>query len=181
MPFVVELYLDPSTEASVRETWEAIAAAGLDSSMLKSGARPHVSLAISDHIDQAELIRATADFAASLSPFRLTLASIGSFPTAESVLFYGVTVTHTLLEVHAEYNRIFSRYARQPYAYYRVGTWVPHCTLASNLTSDQMTTALEIVRTISLPLYSTTYEMGLSHASSEAVDLIAQFRLGKPV
>lgn len=181
MPYGVELYLDQAAEDAVRQTWEAIAAAGLDSYMIDSGVRPHVSLAISDHIDHSELIKATTEFAASLHPIRITLASIGSFPTAEGVLFFGVTVTHTLLEVHAEYSRIFNLHARQPYAYYRVGTWVPHCTLAIGLSPEQMATAQEIARQCPLPLYSTTYEIGLVHASPGSAEVLALFRLGKPV
>jgi 2'-5' RNA ligase len=180
MPYGVELYLDQDAESAIRQTWEAIAAAGLDSYMLDSNVRPHVSLAISDHIDQHDLIKTTADFAASLQPIRLTLASIGSFPTAEGVLFYGVTVNHVLLEVHAEYSRIFNHYARQPYAYYRVGTWVPHCTLAIGLSPEQMASAQEIARRTPLPIYSTTYEMGLVHATAGATESLAVFRLGKP-
>lgn len=180
MPFGVELYLDPAAEEAVRQTWQSIAAAGLDSYMLDSGVRPHVSLAISDHIDQNELIKATSDFAASLQPIRMTLGSIGSFPTAEGVLFYGVTVNHTLLEVHAEYSRIFSRYARQPYAYYRVGTWVPHCTLAFGLGPEQLAAAQEIARRTPLPLYTTAFEMGLVHATPGTTESLALFRLGKP-
>jgi 2'-5' RNA ligase len=180
MAYGVELYLDPATEEVVRGTWLALAEAGLDDYMIASGARPHITLAISDHIDQQDLIKATADFAASVQPFRMCLATLGTFPTAEQVLFFGVTVTHVLLEVHAEYSRLFNLYARQPYAYYRVGTWVPHCTLVFGLEPEQMTTAQSIARQVPLPIYTTTYEMGLVKASSGQVESMAVFRLGKP-
>jgi hypothetical protein len=61
-----------------------------------------------------------------------------------------------------------------------VGTWVPHCTLAIGLSPEQMASAQEIARRTPLPIYSTTYEMGLVHATAGATESLAVFRLGKP-
>lgn len=181
MAYVVELYPDPETEDAVRATWQALAEAGISSFMLDGGYRPHVSLAISDDVNLQSLIEATAVFTASLHPFRLTLSSVGTFPTAEGVLFFGVTVTHTLLEAHAEYHRVFERFARQPYAYYRVGTWVPHCTLAIGLAQDQLGQAAQIAQQTRLPLYGLVHEMGIVRVAPDTYRSLALFQLGRPV
>jgi len=180
MAFAVELHLGPETETAVYDTWQALAALGIDRSMLDSGARPHVTLAISDHVDQRGLEDATAAFAATLQPVRLTLSSVGLFPTAENVLFYGVSVTHALLELHDAYSRVFAAHARQPYAYYRPGTWVPHCTLAMGLMPDQLTGALAVVRRNSLPLYGMAHELGFIEIADGLARTLTVFQIGRP-
>ena len=55
MPFVVELYFNPSTEACIRDVWEAIDDAGISDSMPKGGYRPHVSLGVCDRLETNSL------------------------------------------------------------------------------------------------------------------------------
>jgi 2'-5' RNA ligase len=176
----IVLYLDPETEEAVRSVWEALAEAGVDRSMADGGIRPHVTLAVSDHVELNLLKEATARFAASRPSFRLTLSHTGLFPTAEGVLFYGVTLTHTLLEVHGEYSRIFGWHARQPYAYYRVGAWVPHCTLAMGLLPTQFGEAIGIAQRAALPLYGSVHQMGLIRTAGAASESLDVFQMGSP-
>lgn len=180
MGYAIVLYLDPAVEDGVRGVWEALAAAGVDSSMADGPIRPHITLAVSDHIEMAGLKEATARFTASRPPFRLTLSHIGLFPTAEGVLFYGVTLTHTLLEVHGEFSRIFARYARQPYAYYRAGAWVPHCTLATGLSPNHFGEAIAIARRPALPLYGSVHQMGLVNVAADTAESLDVFQMGNP-
>lgn len=44
----IELVFDPDTEAAIRQTWKALAAAGIPSQAPAS--RPHVTLAVADAI-----------------------------------------------------------------------------------------------------------------------------------
>lgn len=177
MSFGTVLHFDPATEDAVYELWDALDAM-VERPMRESGVRPHVTLASSDQIDAKALQTATATFAASVHPFRLTLSSIGLFATDEGVLFLGVTVSRGLLEMHAEYNHLFARYARQPDAYYRLGAWVPHCTLAVGLKAEQLPDALGVARRASLPIYGTAAEMALLRVGEGAVTTLATFQLG---
>ena len=54
MPFAVEMYMDSVTEAAVWKLCESVSDAGISSFMLKSGARPHISLALFKEIDLAD-------------------------------------------------------------------------------------------------------------------------------
>lgn len=180
MAITVEMRLGPEVEAAVIQVWEALARSGMNRSMLDSGARPHVTLAISDRVDLAALEGATMAFAASLLPVRLTLSSVGLFATAEGVMFFGVTVTHSLLEAHAEFSRIFAAHARQPYAYYRPGTWVPHCTLAAGLAEEQVGDAVAIARRQALPLYGTAHELALTEVGDFTARTLTVFQIGRP-
>ena len=177
MSYATVLHFDPATEDAVYAVWDELAGV-VDRPMRDIGVRPHITLADSDHVDLPALEAATATFAASALPFRLTLSSVGLFSTAEGVLFFGVTVSRALLELHAEYSRIFGRHARQSSAYYRLGAWVPHVTLAMGLTEGQIGEALAIARRVPLPLLGSVPEMSLVRVPDGPVETVGLFQLG---
>ena len=112
MPFVVELYFDPSTEECIHGAWKAIDEAGISDSMPKGGYPPHVSLAVCNHLEPNAFEKELSTFAASVAPFRLSFPNIGVFSTSEGVVFLGVTVTEELLSVHAAFHKIFKKHAQ---------------------------------------------------------------------
>ena len=165
MPFVVELYFDSSTEASIRDAWKAIDDAGISDSMPKGGYRPHVSLGVCDHLETDSLAQELSTFAAGVAPFRLAFPNIGTFSTSEGVVFLGVTVTEELLSVHTAFHEIFKKYAGQQREYYTVGQWVPHCTLAFGLSEHQIAETVTICRQIVLPTSTEVREIGVVKVS----------------
>ena len=165
MPFVVELYFDSSTEASIRDAWKSIDDAGISDSMPKGGYRPHVSLGVCDHLETDSLAQELSKFAAGVTPFRLAFPNIGIFSTSEGVVFLGVTVTEALLSVHAAFHKIFKKYAKEQREYYTVGRWVPHCTLAFGLSEAQIVEAVVVCRRIVLPTSTEVREIGVVEVS----------------
>ena len=98
LPFVAELYFDPSTEECIRGAWKAIIdEAGISASMPKGGYRPHVSLGVCNYLEPNAFEKELSTFAASVTSFRLSVPNIGIFSTSEGVVFLGVTVTEQLL------------------------------------------------------------------------------------
>ena len=80
MPFVVELYFDPSTEEGIRGAWKAIDEAGINSAMLKGGYRPHVSLGVCDHLETLmQLAQELSTFVAGVVPFRFVISQYRHF------------------------------------------------------------------------------------------------------
>ena len=165
MPFVVELYFDPSTEARIRDAWRAIDEAGISDSMPKGGYRPHVSLGVCDYLETDSLVQELSIFATSVTPFQLSFPNIGIFSTSEGVVFLGVTVTKELLSVHAAFHEIFKKHAQDQRDYYTVGCWVPHCTLAFGLSEDQIVEAVTVCRQIDLPISAEVKEIGVVKVS----------------
>ena len=166
MPFVVELYFDPSTEDRIRDAWKAIDEAGISASMLDGGYRPHVSLGVCDHLEIDSLAQELSNFAASVAPFRLSFPNIGIFSTSEGVVFLGATVTEQLLNVHTAFHEIFKKHAQEQREYYTVGRWVPHCTLAFGLSEAQIVEAVTLCRRIILPTSTKVREIGVVEVSS---------------
>ncbi|MCE2413540.1 2'-5' RNA ligase family protein [Candidatus Poribacteria bacterium] len=161
MPFVAELYFDPSTEKRIRDAWKALDEAGISDSMPKGGYRPHVSLGVCDHLETDSLAQELSIFAEGVTPFRLLFPNIGIFSTSEGVVYLGATVTAQLLNVHTAFHEIFKKHAKEQREYYTVGQWVPHCTLAFGLSEDQIVEAVTVCRQIDLPVSTDVKEMGL--------------------
>ena len=175
MPFVIELYFDPSTEEHIRDVWKAIDEAGISDSMPKGGYRPHVSLGVCDHLETDSLVQELTTFAASITPFRLSFPNIGIFSTSEGVVYLGVTVTEQLLNVHARFHEIFKKHAQEQREYYAVGRWVPHCTLAFGLSEDQIAETVTICRQIDLPISTKVKEIGLVEVSPTGCQRLSSF------
>ena len=165
MPFVVELYFDPSTEERIRGAWKVIDEAGVSDSMPKGGYRPHISLGVCDRLETDSLAQELSTFAASITPFRLSFPNIGIFSTSEGVVFLGVTVTEALLNVHAAFHKIFKKHAEDQREYYTVGSWVPHCTLAFGLSEGQIVEAVTVCRQIDLPISAEVKGIGMVKVS----------------
>ena len=165
MPFVVELYFDPSTEERIRGAWKIIDEAGVSDSMPKGGYRPHISLGVCDHLETDSLAQELSTFAASITPFRLSFPNIGIFSTSEGVVFLGATVTEELLSVHSAFHEIFKKHAQDQREYYTVGSWVPHCTLAFGLSEGQIVEAVTVCRQIDLPISAEVKRIGMVKVS----------------
>ena len=175
MPFVVELYFDPSTEERIRSAWKAIDAAGISDSMPKGGYRPHVSLGVCDYLETDALAQELSIFAKSITPLRLLFPNIGVFSTSEGVVYLGVTVTEPLLNLHEAFHKIFRKYAKEQRQYYTVGQWVPHCTLAFGLSEDQIIEAVTVCRQITLPISAEVREIGVVEVFPTSCQTLSSF------
>ena len=173
MPFAIELALDPAASAVVRCIWRELEAAGI-TYMARSGAHPHISFGIWEALDlpvaQAEL----AVVAREIEPLPVTLASVRRFTTG--AVFLAPELTSELTELHARFHRRFARFGTGAWEHYAPGLWVPHCTLAMDLTEDLMPMALEIARRVPLPLGGRLERIGI--VAFRPVTQLCAFDLG---
>ena len=114
--------------------------------MIDKGTRPHVSLVIGQDADVGALTAALRRFAAERAPLPARLESVGAFGGEEGVTFLAPVVTPALLELHARAQAIFRPLMRGDWPHYRVGRWVPHCTLGCLLAADAIGPALARAR-----------------------------------
>ncbi|MGB9801116.1 MAG: 2'-5' RNA ligase family protein [Thermanaerothrix sp.] len=180
MSFAVELYFDPTTDAMVRQAWDYLAEAGVSAVMRESGYRPHLTLGVSESLDLDGAGMALEGLARRYPPFALTLSSLGVFLASEATVFLGVTVTQTLLALHAEFQACIQPYAQGIWDYYRVDAWVPHCTLAFNLPPARVPEAVAIGQQIPLPIRAQVVALGITVLSPASSELLRLFPLGDP-
>jgi 2'-5' RNA ligase len=144
MGYAVELNLSRDGAARVVKVWESLAREGINSVMLDLGAQPHISLAVLEDLNPEALRGDLIRFAEVTPPLPVDLASAGTFPTTEGVVFLAPVVTQELLAVHSRFHSLLRERGIDSAEYYWPGKWVPHCTVAIDLAPDKLGAALEM-------------------------------------
>ena len=147
MPFAVELFFDEESEARIGALWDELRDAGLPAlGGSGSDGRPHISLTGYRDADEDDVRKILVDLAANTPVFPLHIASVGTFPGDEGVVFLGPSVSRALLDIHSRtVNALESR--RIPTAaLYAPGRWVPHCSVAIRVDQSQISNAINICR-----------------------------------
>src|SRR5882672_7968443 len=98
MPFAVELALDRESVGPVRALWRRLADAGIRF-MAASGADPHVSLAIWDHLDVERAIGEVTALSTTTAPVPLTFTEVRAF--GADVVYLALAPAPRLVELQA--------------------------------------------------------------------------------
>ena len=144
MGYAVELNLSRDSAARVGKVWQSLAREGINSVMLDLGAQPHISLAVLEDLNPEALRGDLIRFAEVTPPLPVDLASAGTFPTTEGVVFLAPVVTQELLAVHGRFHSLLRDRGVYCEEYYRPGRWVPHCTVATGVAPGKMGAAVEM-------------------------------------
>ncbi|MHA6798103.1 2'-5' RNA ligase family protein [Bounagaea algeriensis] len=135
MADALELLLDEAAAESVRSLRESLVRAGVPT----PGGRPHVTLAVAGSIPAAAR-RALRSELSVLAVPQLWLYTLGTFPDPDNVLLLAAVVDTEVLALHSAVHDVLAGRVRGPSAHYLPGAWIPHCTLARGLTSEQLAT-----------------------------------------
>jgi hypothetical protein len=176
MGFAIELYFDPQTERTLLDLRKTLTAAGVKPVLDEIGDRPHISLAVLSQVDPDELLQELKDFAADLDVMPITLSAIGSFPTADAVLFLAPAITQELMDVHWDLHQLIADLKLHPHAYYMPDRWVPHSTVAQNIQTELVPTAFDLCRKSFKPINAKLIEIGL--VRFRPVVALGEFPLG---
>src|SRR6266581_2354168 len=137
MAHALEVFFDPASEAVVNELWDRLEAAGLPSLATRTHRRhrPHVTLAVAQRIETARLLDVGRCLA--VAHLDITLHSPAVFPR-NGVLYLSVVPTRALLQLHEQVHAALDGSLVAPWGTYSVDAWVPHCTLAQELSAGQL-------------------------------------------
>src|SRR5215510_11260342 len=170
--FAVELLFDRRGDEAVRRVWRALGGPV----EARQSARPHVTLAVYGRVAPAPFAAALASWAAAARPLDLRLASVGLFPGDARVIFFAPIVTIELLELHRGFHAALASVGQDPWALYRPGAWVPHCTLAMEIDPAALHRAVDAARDAPLPIDVRLSAVGL--VEFRPVVELAEFPLG---
>jgi 2'-5' RNA ligase len=147
--YAVEMYLDAEAERRVKHLWHTHMDEGVGSVLVDIGSRPHISLTVLEdaHPDELHELRGQLEcLARELPPIDLSLAAVGTYPTAEGVVFLVPSVSAQLVRAHQVVHQRLSAIGMSSSLYYQPGFWIPHCTVATDLKPDMLPLAMEICR-----------------------------------
>ncbi len=160
MPYAIVLYFNSDAENHIRRLWEELAAQGISTELPASGIRPHLTLAIYDELSCQPCENQLSRFAAQTAQLRLTSSHLGIFSQPEIVLFLAPTPAQSLLDFHAHIHTQVSSEGQSPWPLYQPGSWVPHITLAMNLTPASLECAVSVCAALPLPLELKATQVG---------------------
>lgn len=149
MPFAIELALDRESAAAVRTLWRRMAEAGIRF-MAESGADPHVSLAIWDSLEVEPAIAEVTALAPATAPVALTFTAVRTF--GAEVVYLALAPSQRLVDLQARVQARIGALGRRGWPHYAPAAWVPHCTVAMDLGSVTLDTALAVAAGLKLPL-----------------------------
>lgn len=172
MAHALEAFFDDEADAAVRLLWRRLDEAGVPSLAQLSHRRhrPHVSLAVAGAIPPKTRDALRTDLALLALP-QLWLYTLGTFPTEQNALFLGAVVDTELLAVHSAAHDALAGRVRQPWAYYLPGAWVPHCTLAHDLSPEQLAAGVATLHPVT-PIRADVAYLGITDTRTGEVDLL---------
>lgn len=147
-----------------------------------AGVEPHITLADYNELDvnlYTEKLKEFVAFQENIAA--VTFPSVGTFPT-NGTIFLAPTITNELLRFHHSYHDYFKTFHDNLQSYYVPGKWVPHCTIANGLNSNQFLNVMEYIYekfdvTLAsiekLKLIKVNYEDGFAISSS----ILAEYNL----
>src|SRR6266436_5923177 len=160
MPFAVEMFFDENADKRVREIWDDLARAKVNSFMIDGGYHPHVTLGVLEGYTSPGFENEFRAFC-KRDALPIKFDCLGIFPRPEGVVYLGAVVTEQLLTVHREFQTRFSGLMSGVRPYYLPGNWIPHCTLAYGLSVDAIPSAVEVCSQCTFPLIAQVREIGL--------------------
>ncbi len=163
MGYAIVLYFDENSEIIIRDMWKLLYDNNINKLMHDSNSRPHITLAIYDEdlYDLDNFINSVEDYAKTLKPFKLIVSNIGMFNTNEGVAFLAPKVTGELLDIHYKLYEGLKQYAEFAWNYYIPDNWIPHCTIAIELSKEKLLQSIEVLSDIFSPFDITIEKLGI--------------------
>lgn len=152
MPYAVEMTFDEKSNDAVIGIWKQLSEYNVCNYMYNSGSIPHITLGIFEEYDIREFEKRIQIFIKEINRIKIKLASIGTFPTDERVIFLAPVVSNEVLQIHNKFNEVFSDYKGEKWSHYLPGNWFPHCTIAINLTNEKFMQAIDLLKNKYKPL-----------------------------
>jgi 2'-5' RNA ligase len=145
----IVLLFDAESTRAIRRCWQQLEAAGIPSleSFTHRRHEPHVSLVVADEIATGDWVAVLQTGFFPADPIRIELGPVDSFPGGWVYLGVGGLPAPN----HATLVTALSRDATRMWEHYLPQNWVPHCTLAGDLSDQQVTAAIEVAGSTPLP------------------------------
>jgi 2'-5' RNA ligase len=168
----LECYFDDAADAAVRALWQRLALAGVPGPT----GRPHLSLAVAGTIPPATRKNLAKDLAMLAMP-SVWLYTLSTFPTNQNALLLGAVTDAELLAVHVAVHDVLAGRVRDPWAHYLPGVWVPHCTLAEDVTPEQLVAGFAALHPIE-PIRARITEVAVKDTRTGDVETVQSYVSG---
>lgn len=159
MSYSTELYFDQDSENKIKEYLNIIKREGIENLFYNLGALPHISLAVyNDNINHLELIKNLEKF--QLNKVNISFKNIGYFCSNENAIFLCPKINYELLDLHKRYHEEFREYIKNEWEYYLPENWIPHCSIAFEVSNEDFIKTIRILKNDFEPIDVTIEKIG---------------------
>jgi 2'-5' RNA ligase len=160
MPYALTTLLDDPVAAKISAMYKVLSDRGISHDQIELKYPPHITLAVlDDRADCEQLIRVFSATTIGWSAVSVPLVGYGVFPGMPSTLWVCAGMTSDLLKRQLTLCRTIPNDLLREH--YRPDRWVPHVTLAKDL--SDASAALAAVQSLELPAQATCGEINLIH------------------
>lgn len=144
MAFAFNIRCDNGSADPIRALWETCAALEETPSLKSLGYPPHITLAIYDDVDTAQLYDAFERVFDNLNSVTIRFGGVDFFETPNSLVLWAAPILpRKVLSVHKQIHATIDINLCRPT--YRPGAWVPHCSLALSIDPSRREEVVSIV------------------------------------
>ena len=158
--FDVILRFEQQTEEYFDKLIDRLAQVTGNTARLRNGQPPHVSMGIFDVADKSDPVQVMEGVLRGLRPFSMTFDALGAF--LPGTLIAAAVMTDEMIAmnraIHTVADRVFV-----PSTQYVYGRWVPHLTLAEELTHAELVQAFDTAGLGWRPVSARTVSISLVH------------------
>jgi hypothetical protein len=155
MSKAIQLHFDSKTEKIVRNIWQMLKENKISSKMTDRPFTPHITLFAAQDFDDKLIIKKLSNFFRSQNSLKILLATLGTFNNNKGVLFFGAVNNQQLIKLHSLLFKKVSTYLNQANEFYFPDRWIPHCTLANEVTIDEISKSILLLKDCKLPIKCT--------------------------
>jgi 2'-5' RNA ligase len=159
--YALVAYLNNETEDEFNRLWKYLS----ENNITQYGAetknkRPHITIADYENLDKERFVNLLSKFYLDKSKIEISLNILGAF-IKSGTLYLAPTLSTELLYFHKNHHNYFKEFDENENSFYLPEGWIPHCTIASRLSDDDMMQAYKYCKNHSNINYAKLNEIAL--------------------
>jgi len=137
---------DKKTEDTFKELWKYLYDNEIsDYGFSKSNMRPHITIADYYDIDEIEIVTDLKKYYSEVPSISISFNQVATF-IGSTTIYFAPTMSEELIDFHKNYHQNFAKFNSDECKYYLPGVWVPHNTIASRLTNENINLIFDYCR-----------------------------------
>lgn len=152
MPFAVQLYLDPKSEALIQQVWDKLADKGVSDNMAKKGVRPNVGLSAFEDGDPGEISFRLRQLCKEQRAVEARFAHLGTDCKKDGVLFLVPVVSPRFFLLHSTVFKALGDTIHGLKDSCKPNRYMPHLTVAYGLDKETLTKTVALFGDKALPI-----------------------------
>lgn len=159
--YLISVYFDEKTNLHLQKLMNRVAEKTGNNFMADNHVPPHITVAAMETRDENQAISALADCVKNLKTGEIHFVAVGAF--FPQVLFVQPVLNTYLHGLSVQLNETLKALPETKISsYYEPFGWLPHVTIAKQLTKEQMQEAFEILQNQFVPLKGRVVSIGIA-------------------